>query len=142
MTTASLNASSLAAADASESLLIARAQRGDETAFAEIFERHKRRVYSLCLRMTRVPADAEDLTQKVFLLLFRKISTFRGESAFSTWLPRMVANVKMNRTQATRDAQLTVEAIENTPGIEAATVMCCAPNPSLLPRGHLPPCCV
>ncbi len=93
MTTASLNASPLAAADASESLLIARAQRGDETAFAEIFERHKRRVYSLCLRMTRVPADAEDLTQEVFLLLFRKISTFRGESAFSTWLHRMVANV-------------------------------------------------
>jgi RNA polymerase sigma-70 factor (ECF subfamily) len=93
MTTPSLDASSLAAADASESHLIARAQRGDESAFAEIFEKYKRRVYSLCLRMTRIPADAEDLTQDVFLLLFRKISTFRGESAFSTWLHRMVANV-------------------------------------------------
>lgn len=91
MATASLVASSLAA-DA-ERCLIARAQRGDEAAFAEIFERYRRRVYSLCLRMTRVPADAEDLTQDVFLLLFRKISSFRGESAFSTWLHRMVANV-------------------------------------------------
>ena len=73
--------------------MIARAQQGDEAAFAEIFERYKRRGYGLCLRLTRVPADAEDLTQDVFLLLFRKISTFRGESAFSTWLHRMVANV-------------------------------------------------
>jgi RNA polymerase sigma-70 factor, ECF subfamily len=95
MTTPSLAASSLAAAGASESRLIARAQRGDEAAFVEIFERHKQRVYSLCLRMTHVPADAEDLTQHVFLLLFRKISIFRGESAFTTWLHRLVANVAL-----------------------------------------------
>ena len=82
-----------AATGAAERHLIARAQQGDEAAFAEIFERYKRGVYSLCLRLTRVPADAEDLTQDVFLLLFRKIATFRGESAFSTWLHRMVANV-------------------------------------------------
>jgi len=93
MRTSSLDASSLAAANDSESDLIARAQGGDEAAFAEIFERYKRRVYSLCLRITCIPADAEDLTQDVFLLLFRKISTFRGESAFATWLHRMVANV-------------------------------------------------
>jgi RNA polymerase sigma-70 factor, ECF subfamily len=88
-----LHGSSAAATAAEERYLIARAQQGDEAAFAEIFERHKRRVYSLCLRLTRIPADAEDLTQDVFLLLFRKISTFRGESAFSTWLHRMAANV-------------------------------------------------
>ena len=93
MRISTLDASSPIAAGTSDSHLVARAQRGDETAFAEIFERHKRRVYSLCLRLTHIPADAEDLTQDVFLLLFRKISTFRGESAFSTWLHRMVANV-------------------------------------------------
>src|SRR5215472_19096598 len=93
MATPGLQVSSLAAADLAERHLLGRAQQGDEAAFAEIFERYKRRVYSLCLRLTRVPADAEDLTQDVFLLLFRKISTFRGESAFSTWLHRMVANV-------------------------------------------------
>jgi len=93
MATPGLQVSSLAAADLAERHLLGRAQQGDEAAFAEIFERYKRRVYRLCLRLTRVPADAEDLTQDVFLLLFRKISTFRGESAFSTWLHRMVANV-------------------------------------------------
>ena len=78
---------------ASDSQLIARAQRGDEEAFAALFEAHKRRVYSLCLRMTGNTAEAEDLTQEAFLQLYRKISTFRGESAFSTWLHRLAVNV-------------------------------------------------
>ncbi|HXW15500.1 MAG TPA: sigma-70 family RNA polymerase sigma factor [Terriglobia bacterium] len=78
---------------ASDGQLIARAQRGDEEAFAALFEAHKRRVYSLCLRMTGNTAEAEDLTQEAFLQLYRKISTFRGESAFSTWLHRLAVNV-------------------------------------------------
>jgi RNA polymerase sigma-70 factor, ECF subfamily len=78
---------------AADSQLIARAQQGDEEAFAALFEAHKRRVYSLCLRMTGNTAEAEDLAQEAFLQLFRKISTFRGESAFSTWLHRLAVNV-------------------------------------------------
>jgi len=78
---------------ASDSQLIARAQKGDEEAFSALFEAHKRRVYSLCLRMTGNTAEAEDLAQEAFLQLFRKISTFRGESAFSTWLHRLTVNV-------------------------------------------------
>jgi len=78
---------------ASDAELIARAQRGDEEAFGALFEVHKRRVYSLCLRMTGDTAEAEDLAQEAFLQLFRKIATFRGESAFSTWLHRLVVNV-------------------------------------------------
>lgn len=70
-----------------------RAQQGDESAFTALYNLHKRRVYSLCLRMTSNTAEAEDLTQEAFLQLFRKISTFRGESAFSTWLHRLVVNV-------------------------------------------------
>lgn len=54
---------------------------------------HSRRVYSLCLRMVSNPAEAEDLAQEAFLQLFRKIHTFRGESAFSTWLHRLTVNV-------------------------------------------------
>ena len=77
----------------SETQLIVRAQRGDEEAFAALFEIHKRRVYSLCLRMTGDVPEAEDLAQEAFLQLFRKIATFRGESAFSTWLHRLVVNV-------------------------------------------------
>jgi len=77
----------------SEAEAIERAKQGDAEAFALLYGLHKRRVYSLCLRMTANSAKAEDLTQETFLQLFRKIGTFRGDSAFSTWLHRMAVNV-------------------------------------------------
>lgn len=77
----------------SEAELIEQAKQGDAEAFQALYHLHKRRVYSLCLRMTANTAAAEDLTQEAFLQLFRKIGTFRGESAFSTWLHRMAVNV-------------------------------------------------
>ncbi|HXR15012.1 MAG TPA: sigma-70 family RNA polymerase sigma factor [Terriglobales bacterium] len=77
----------------SEAEAIERAKQGDGEAFEALYNLHKRRVYSLCLRMTANTAAAEDLTQEAFLQLFRKIGTFRGESAFSTWLHRMAVNV-------------------------------------------------
>ncbi len=77
----------------SEAQLIERAKRGDAQAFELLYEKHKRRVYSLCLRMTANTAEAEDLAQEAFLQLYRKIGTFRGESAFSTWLHRLAVNV-------------------------------------------------
>ncbi len=80
-------------AKATEAQAIERAKQGDEAAFEVLYHLHKRRVYSLCLRMVSNPAQAEDLAQEAFLQLFRKIGTFRGESAFSTWLPRMTVNV-------------------------------------------------
>jgi len=77
--------------------LVARAQAGDGEAFAALFEQHKRRVYSLCILMTGDQADAEDLTQDAFIQVFRKLATFRGDSAFSTWLYRVAVNtVLMN----------------------------------------------
>jgi len=76
-----------------EAQAIERAKQGDAEAFEFLYNLHKRRVYSLCLRMTANTAEAEDLTQEAFLQLFRKIGTFRGESAFSTWLHRMAVNV-------------------------------------------------
>lgn len=66
--------------------------KGDMAAFEEIYQRHNRRVYSLCLRMLQNPHEAEDLTQEVFIQLFRKIGSFRGDSAFTTWLHRMTVN--------------------------------------------------
>src|ERR1700679_1280760 len=69
------------------------AQAGDPNAFARIYALHKRRIYSLCLRMVNNAAEAEDLTQEAFLQLHRKIATFRGDSAFSTWLHRLAINV-------------------------------------------------
>ncbi len=65
---------------------------GNIAAFEMLYERYHRRTYSLCLRMTSNPTEAEDLTQEVFIQLFRKIGSFRGDSAFSTWLHRMTVN--------------------------------------------------
>jgi RNA polymerase sigma-70 factor (ECF subfamily) len=76
-----------------EAEAIEKAKQGDAEAFEVLYSLHKRRVYSLCLRMTANASEAEDLTQEAFLQLFRKIATFRGESAFSTWLHRMAVNV-------------------------------------------------
>ena len=76
-----------------EAEAIERAKAGDAVAFEALYAMHKRRVYSLCLRMVSNTAEAEDLAQEAFLQLFRKIATFRGESAFSTWLHRLSVNV-------------------------------------------------
>lgn len=75
--------------------LAQKAAGGDVAAFEQIYWRHHRRIYSICLRMTKNAAEAEDVTQNVFLLLFRKIGSFRGESAFSTWLHRMTVNTTL-----------------------------------------------
>lgn len=79
--------------NATDAEVLARAQAGDHHAFAQLYALHKRRIYSLCLRMVGNVAEAEDLTQEAFLQLHRKIATFRGDSAFSTWLHRLAINV-------------------------------------------------
>jgi RNA polymerase sigma-70 factor (ECF subfamily) len=99
---------------ASDAQLIARAQRGDEEAFAALFEAHKRRVYSLCLRMTGNTAEAEDLTQEAFLQLYRKISTFRGESAFSTWLHRLAVNVVLMHLRKKGLQQISLDEVDTS----------------------------
>ncbi len=82
-----------AAPNAADAKVLALAQAGDHQAFAQLYSLHKRRIYSLCLRMVGNVAEAEDLTQEAFLQLHRKIATFRGDSAFSTWLHRLAINV-------------------------------------------------
>ena len=76
----------------SDHALALAAGKGDTGAFEQLYERHNRRVYSLCLRMTQNVAEAEDLAQEAFIQLFRKIGSFRGDSAFTTWLHRLVVN--------------------------------------------------
>jgi RNA polymerase sigma-70 factor, ECF subfamily len=95
----------------SEAEAIERAQQGDAEAFEVLYNLHQRRVYSLCLRMTANTAEAEDLAQEAFLQLFRKIGTFRGESAFSTWLHRMAVNIVLMRL---RKKGLPVVPLEDT----------------------------
>ncbi len=114
----------------SEVELIERAKQGDAEAFEALYHLHKRRVYSLCLRMTANTAAAEDLTQEAFLQLFRKIGTFRGESAFSTWLHRMAVNVVLMQL---RKKGLPVVPLEDTIETEdeAPRKELGAPDPSL-----------
>jgi len=78
--------------DAPDLELCRMAAEGSLAAFEVIYSRYHRRTYSLALRMTSSQTDAEDLTQEVFVQLFKKIGSFRGDSAFSTWLHRMTVN--------------------------------------------------
>jgi RNA polymerase sigma-70 factor (ECF subfamily) len=80
-----------------ERRLVERAQSGDKDAFGRLYETHKQRVYAICLRFTREKAEAEDCTQEAFLQCFLRLSTFRGESALSTWLYRLTVNVVLMR---------------------------------------------
>src|ERR1700741_4903689 len=86
--------------DLSEKQLVRLAQLGDKQAFARLYETHKRRVYALCLRITREQTEAEDCTQEAFLQCFLRLSTFRGDSALSTWLYRLTVNVVLMRLRA------------------------------------------
>ncbi len=98
------------------------AAKGNMTAFEEIYNRHHRRVYSICLRMLQNTTEAEDLTQDVFIQLHRKIGSFRGDSAFTTWLHRLTVNqvlmhfrkrnVKFEKT--TEEGETPVQVVSGT----------------------------
>jgi RNA polymerase sigma-70 factor, ECF subfamily len=112
----------------SEADAIRLAQQGDAAAFERLYRMHNRRVYSLCLRMLNNTAEAEDLTQEAFLQLFRKIATFRGESAFSTWLHRLSVNVvlmklrKKSGTESSLDEMTEPDEDGNGPRRDFGTV--------------------
>ena len=106
----------------SDQQLAKAAAGGDMTAFEELYRRHNRRVYALCLRMTQNQSEAEDLAQEVFINLFRKVGSFRGDSAFTTWLHRMTVNqvlmhfrkrsVKLEKT--TEEGETPVQIVQGT----------------------------
>jgi RNA polymerase sigma-70 factor (ECF subfamily) len=95
-----------------EAEAIRQAKDGVAAAFEYLYKAHCRRVYSLCLRMIKNPAEAEDLTQQAFLQLFRKISTFRGESDFSTWLHRVTVNIVLMHLRRKKPTEILAEAFE------------------------------
>ncbi|HZH30051.1 MAG TPA: RNA polymerase sigma factor [Pyrinomonadaceae bacterium] len=107
---------------ASDYTLAQMAAGGDLSAFEQLYERHNRRVYSLCLRMTQNVAEAEDLAQEAFIQLFRKIGSFRGESAFTTWLHRLTVNQVLMHfrkkgvrlEQTTDDGETPVQVVTGT----------------------------
>jgi len=99
------------------------AAKGDMGSFEEIYNRHHRRVYSICLRMLQSTSEAEDLTQDVFIQLYRKIGSFRGDSAFTTWLHRMTVNqVLMHFRKRTVKFEKTTEEGETPDQMVPGTV--------------------
>jgi len=103
--------------------LVARAQAGDQTAFRELYREHAGRVYALCLRLTGDSRDAEERTQDVFVRLWDKLRSFRGDSAFSSWLHRLAVNVVLNerRTTGRRERRvMPAEDLDNVAGAQHA----------------------
>jgi RNA polymerase sigma-70 factor, ECF subfamily len=92
------------------------AQQGDAAAFEIIYQQYCGRVYALCLRMLRDPVEAEDLAQEVFMQLFRKIHTFRGESMFSTWLHRLTANLVLMSLRRKKPVSISLDDISGSVG--------------------------
>jgi RNA polymerase sigma-70 factor (ECF subfamily) len=98
-----------------------RARAGDRAAFQRLYEQHVGRVYALCLRLTGDGDEAEDRTQDAFVRAWQKLGSYRGESAFSTWLHRLTVNVVLTERRASgrRAARETVAAADS-PGAEPA----------------------
>jgi RNA polymerase sigma-70 factor, ECF subfamily len=92
--------------------VIRAAQRGEVAALAILYEKHRRRIFNLCFRMLRDRSDAEDLTQDVFVQVFRKIDTFRGQSAFSTWLHRLAVNMVLMEIRSRKSNRYPLIPIE------------------------------
>jgi RNA polymerase sigma-70 factor, ECF subfamily len=108
---------------AAEGLLVDRCRRGDPGAFEEIYRRHAPRVYSLAYRLTGSLADAEDLLQEAFLLIHRKLDSFKGDSALGTWIYRLATNccVDFLRSRQHREDQATDTLDEALPPTPRAT---------------------
>lgn len=105
------------------------ASGGDIVAFEEIYRRHHRRVYSICYRFLRNATETEDLVQDVFIQLYRKIGSYRGEAAFSTWLHRLTVNqVLMHLRRSTVKREKTTEDGETPVQIASGTE-----NPKRMP---------
>lgn len=88
--------------------LVTAAQQGDENAFRSLYDLTVGRVHALCLRLVADPAHAEELTQDVYVRAWEKLGSFRGESAFSTWLHRLTVNVVLTerRTRGRREKRV------------------------------------
>lgn len=87
--------------------LVRRSKDGDARSFEQLYRRLVGRVYALCLRMSGDAQAAEELTQDVFVRVWERIGTYRGESLFSTWLHRLAANVVLQdrRSRSRREAR-------------------------------------
>lgn len=106
--------------------LVRRFLSGDRAAFAALVERHERRVYNLSLRMTGREEDARDATQDAFLTVLRKLSSFRGEAAFTTWLHRVTVNACYDLLRKRQRSPLLERGDDDLPAVEPPP----APDPA------------
>jgi RNA polymerase sigma-70 factor (ECF subfamily) len=126
--------SPIASGKLSEADALQRARDGDRVAFEYLYRLHGGRVYAVCLRMVGSTTEAEDLTQEAFLLLLRKIHTFRGESAFSTWLHRLAVNLVLMHLRKKSPPFVSIEATPD-PGDESGSPSIDIGGPDLLLEG-------
>jgi len=104
-----------------ESSLVTRCLKGDETAWEELVRLNTRKVYGLCYRFTGSGSESQDLTQEVFLRVFRTIKTFRStEGSFSTWLARVTRNLLIDHYRRTRQERVTDSIEDQLPMLEEA----------------------
>jgi len=104
-----------------DSSLVSRCLRGDETAWEELVQLHTRKVYGLCYRFTGSGSEAQDLTQEVFLRIFRTLQTFRSsEGSFGTWMARVTRNLLIDHYRRTRQERVTDSIEEQLPMLEEA----------------------
>ncbi len=91
--------------------LVDKVRQGDRNAFRHLFDRHRERVYRVALGMLRNPDDAMDAVQEVFIRIHGRLSEFKGDSAFGTWLVRVTVNhcIDRQRRQKTWDARFVVD---------------------------------
>ena len=97
-----------------EATLVARAQGGNARAFEALYRAHVDRVYGLCLRMTGNVGEAEDCTQEAFIQAWNKLSKFRGDSAFGTWMHRIAVNAVLGRIRKSKREQDRIQAVAET----------------------------
>ena len=101
---------------------VQRAQAGDESAFEELYREHVGRVYALCLRLTTNAVDARERTQDVFVRVWERLPSFRGESAFSSWLHRLAVNEVLMEFRTTRRREIRLVPEEDAPESAGATL--------------------
>ena len=105
---------------AAELRLVRAAQDGDLAAFERLYRDNERKVFGLCFRLSSDPALAEELTQEVFVRAWRKLKSFRGESAFSSWLYPMTVNVALSERRSHKRRTARIVATEDPASLERA----------------------
>ena len=104
--------------------LVERCLSGEEAAWEELVRVHTRRVYAICYRFTGSDHEAQDLTQEVFLRVFRSLKSFRaGEGSFTVWLARLSRNLLIDNYRRTKLDRATDSIEEQLPMLEERTAM-------------------